>query len=59
MAERKFLQETNFQEDEFDGDLVPERRAQEQMWRSAANAKRPESLRKEQREAYIKSFLEE
>ena len=59
MAERKFLQETNFQEDEFDEDIIPERRAQDQMWRAAANAKRPESLRKEDREAYIKSFLEE
>jgi len=59
VADRKFLQETNFQEDEFDEDIIPERRAQDQMWRSAANAKIPESLRKEQREAYIKSFLEE
>ena len=59
VAERKFLQETNFQEDEFDEDIIPERRAQDQMWRAAANAKRPESLRKEEREAYIKSFLEE
>ena len=59
MAERKFLQETNFQEDEFDEDIIPERRAQDQVWRAAGNAKRPESLRKEQQEAYIKSFLEE
>ena len=63
VAERKFLQETNFQE-EYDEDIIPERRAQDQMWRAAGetstgNAKRPESLRKEQREAYIKSFLEE
>ena len=58
VAERKFLQETNFQE-EYDEDIIPERRAQDQMWRAAANAKRPESLRKEEREAYIKSFLEE
>ena len=33
VAERKFLQETNFQEDEFDEDIIPERRAQDQMWR--------------------------
>ena len=59
MAERKFLQETNFQEDEFDEDIIPERRAQDQMWRSAANAKPHESLRKAQQEEYIKSFLEE
>ena len=59
MADRKFLQETNFQEDEFDEDIIPERRAQDQVWRAAANAKPHESLRKEQREAYIKSFLEE
>ena len=58
VAERKFLQETNFQE-EYDEDIIPERRAQDQMWRAAANAKRPESLRKEEQEAYIKSFLEE
>ena len=58
VAERKFLQETNFQE-EYDEDIIPERRAQDQMWRAAANAKRPESLRKEEREDYIKSFLEE
>tara|TARA_R110002050_G_scaffold5397_1_gene24074 strand:- start:452 stop:679 length:228 start_codon:yes stop_codon:yes gene_type:complete len=35
VAERKFLQETNFQEDEFDEDIIPERRAQDQMWRSS------------------------
>ena len=63
VADRKFLQETNFQE-EYDEDIIPERRAQDQMWRAAGetstgNAQRPESLRKEQREAYIKSFLEE
>ena len=58
VAERKFLQETNFQE-EYDEDIIPERRAQDQIWRAAANAKRPESLRKEEQEAYIKSFLEE
>jgi len=34
VAERKFLQETNFQE-EYDEDIIPERRAQDQMWRSA------------------------
>ncbi len=34
MAERRFLQETNFQEDN-DDDLIPERRSQEQMWRLA------------------------
>jgi len=59
VAERKFLQETNFQEDEFDEDIIPERRGRDQVWRSAANAQRPESLRKEQREAYIKSFIKE
>jgi hypothetical protein len=60
VAERKFLQETNFQEDEFDEDLVPERRALDQLIRpNRPNARPPESLRKEQQEAYIKSFLEE
>lgn len=61
VAERKFLQETNFQEDEFDEDLVPERRALDQLIRPnyLANEKRPDELRKEQQDAYIKSFLEE
>ncbi len=36
MAERKFLQETNFQEDEFDEDIIPERRGRDQVWREAA-----------------------
>ena len=36
VAERKFLQETNFQEDEFDEDIIPERRGRDQMWREAA-----------------------
>ncbi len=40
MAERKFLQETNFQEEE-DNDLVPERRAKDQMWRDAAQKLNP------------------
>ena len=35
VAERKFLQETNFQEDEFDEDIIPERRGRDQMWRDA------------------------
>jgi len=60
VAERKFLQETNFQEDEFDEDIIPERRALDQLIRpNRPNAQPPESLRKEQQEAYIKSFLEE
>jgi hypothetical protein len=40
VAERKFLQETNFQEEE-DNDLVPERRAKDQMWRDAAQKLNP------------------
>jgi len=36
VAERKFLQETNFQEDE-ENDLIPERRAKDQVWRDAAD----------------------
>ena len=60
MAERKFLQETNFQEEEFDEDIIPERRALDQLIRpNRPNAQPPESLRKAQQEAYIKSFLEE
>ena len=62
MAERKFLQETNFQEDEFDEDIIPERRGRDQLLNRPTypgNAQRPESLRKAQQEAYIKSFLEE
>ena len=35
MTERKFLQETNFQE-EHDEDIIPERRAKDQIWRSGA-----------------------
>ena len=31
MADRKFLQETNFQEEEFDEDLIPERRGRDQL----------------------------
>ena len=31
VAERKFLQETNFQEDEFDEDIIPERRGRDQV----------------------------
>ncbi len=39
MTERKFLQETNFQDDvEIEAEL-PERRAKEQMWRQAAELK--------------------
>ena len=45
MTERKFLQETNFQED--DTDDLPERRAKDQLWRQAAELKprpvRPDS----------------
>ncbi len=61
VAERKFLQETNFQE-EYDEDIIPERRGRDQLLNRPnypGNAQRPEELRKEQREAYIKSFLEE
>ena len=38
MTEKKFLQETNFQEDVNldDEELIPERRAKEQLWRQAA-----------------------
>ena len=38
MAERKFLQETNFQEEEVD-ETLPERRAKDQLWRQAAELK--------------------
>jgi len=37
VAERKFLQETNFQEDE--NEEIPERRAKDQLWRQAAKLK--------------------
>ncbi len=40
MAERKFLQETNFQEDETD-DTLPERRGRDQVWRQAAKLNPP------------------
>ena len=37
MAEKKFLQETNFQEDDNnEEELIPERRAKDQLWRQAA-----------------------
>ena len=40
MTERKFLQETNFQDDvDLDDDVLPERRAKEQIWRQAAELK--------------------
>ena len=46
MTERKFLQETNFQDDvDLDEDL-PERRAKDQMWRQAAELK-PRPIRPE------------
>ena len=38
VAEKKFLQETNFQEDDTN-DVLPERRAKEQIWRQAAELK--------------------
>ena len=39
MTERKFLQETTFEEDvNFDEEL-PERRAKDQLWRQAAELK--------------------
>ena len=64
VADRKFLQETNFQEDEFDEDIIPERRAQDQMWRAAGetsrgNAQRPKSLNQERDQAFLKTFIEE
>ena len=40
VAEKKFLQETNFQNDDNnEEDLIPERRAKEQLWRQAAQLK--------------------
>tara|TARA_R100000231_G_scaffold96401_1_gene72121 strand:- start:212 stop:439 length:228 start_codon:yes stop_codon:yes gene_type:complete len=37
VAEKKFLQETNFQEDDNnEEELIPERRAKDQLWRQAA-----------------------
>jgi len=40
MTEKKFLQETNFQEDvNLDDELIPERRAKEQLWRKAAEVR--------------------
>ena len=36
MTEKKFLQETNFQEDNVEENPIPERRAKEQLWRQAA-----------------------
>lgn len=38
MTDRKFLQETNFQEDE-ENELIPERRGRDQVWRTAAESK--------------------
>ena len=41
MTERKFLQETNFQDDvDLDEDL-PERRGRDQVWRQAAKLNPP------------------
>ncbi len=57
MAERKFLQETNFQE-EYDEDIIPERRAQDQIWRAAANAQRPKELNEKERLEQIRKFIE-
>jgi hypothetical protein len=46
MSDRKFLQETNFQEEEATDELIPERRAKDQMWRDAAEKKlRPRPVR--------------
>ena len=39
MAEKKFLQETNFQDDVNLDEELPERRAKEQIWRQAVELK--------------------
>ena len=39
MTEKKFLQETNFQDDVNLDEELPERRAKEQIWRQAVELK--------------------
>ena len=42
MAERKFLQETSFEEDiNLDDETLPERRGRDQVWRQAAKLNPP------------------